>query len=135
MFLSVETTGRVSIVKRTTNSSPSVESGACLRLPVCVCFFACLYFFTRCPRDLLLTSFHFFLAALKRPKLGADGHNRVLRALHHNQHHFKHFIRPQLLALYSFGLEPSEAVLTCRRSIRKVSVLTLCTSSVGRHTF
>jgi hypothetical protein len=52
------------------------------------------------------------LAALKRPKLNSDSHNRVLRALHYNEHHFKHFIRPELLALYSFGPEPSEAVLS-----------------------
>uniref|UniRef100_A0A2N9F2S3 Uncharacterized protein n=1 Tax=Fagus sylvatica TaxID=28930 RepID=A0A2N9F2S3_FAGSY len=42
---------------------------------------------------------------LKRPKLNQDGHNRVLRALHHKEHHFKHFIRPELLALYLFGPE------------------------------
>uniref|UniRef100_A0A2N9I9R1 Uncharacterized protein n=1 Tax=Fagus sylvatica TaxID=28930 RepID=A0A2N9I9R1_FAGSY len=48
-------------------------------------------------------------SALKRLKLNSDGHNRVLRALHHKEHHFKHFIRPELLALYSFGPEPSEA--------------------------
>uniref|UniRef100_A0A2N9GRU2 Uncharacterized protein n=1 Tax=Fagus sylvatica TaxID=28930 RepID=A0A2N9GRU2_FAGSY len=51
-------------------------------------------------------------SALRRPKLDSDGHNRVLRALHHNEHHYKHFIRPELLALYSFGPEPSEAVLS-----------------------
>uniref|UniRef100_A0A2N9EKL8 Uncharacterized protein n=1 Tax=Fagus sylvatica TaxID=28930 RepID=A0A2N9EKL8_FAGSY len=37
--------------------------------------------------------------SLKRPKLNSDGHNRVLRALHHKEHHFKHFIRPELFAL------------------------------------
>ena len=92
-----------------------------------VCVFLCMsLLFTRCLRDLLLTSFHFFLAALKRPKLGADGHNRVLRALHHNQHHFKHFIRPQLLALYSFGPEPSEAVLT----LQEINQKSKCTNVV-----
>uniref|UniRef100_A0A2N9HFQ4 Uncharacterized protein n=1 Tax=Fagus sylvatica TaxID=28930 RepID=A0A2N9HFQ4_FAGSY len=30
-------------------------------------------------------------SALRRPTLSSDGHNRVLRALHHNQHHYKHF--------------------------------------------
>uniref|UniRef100_A0A2N9G2C9 Uncharacterized protein n=1 Tax=Fagus sylvatica TaxID=28930 RepID=A0A2N9G2C9_FAGSY len=49
--------------------------------------------------------------SLRRLKLGSDGHNRVLWALHHKDHHFKHFIRPELLALYSFGPKPSEAVL------------------------
>uniref|UniRef100_A0A2N9FYM5 Uncharacterized protein n=1 Tax=Fagus sylvatica TaxID=28930 RepID=A0A2N9FYM5_FAGSY len=58
-------------------------------------------------------------SALRRPKLGEDGHNRVLRALHYEQHHFKYFIRPELLALYSFGPEPSEAVLSLQEINRK----------------
>uniref|UniRef100_A0A2N9GAD2 Uncharacterized protein n=1 Tax=Fagus sylvatica TaxID=28930 RepID=A0A2N9GAD2_FAGSY len=58
-------------------------------------------------------------SALKRPKLNSDSHNRVLRALHHNEHHFKHFIRPELLALYSFGPEPSEAVLSLQEINQK----------------
>uniref|UniRef100_A0A2N9H8T4 Uncharacterized protein n=2 Tax=Fagus sylvatica TaxID=28930 RepID=A0A2N9H8T4_FAGSY len=58
-------------------------------------------------------------SALRRPKLGEDGHNRVLRALHHDEHHFKHFIRPELLASYSFGPEPSEAVLSLQEINRK----------------
>uniref|UniRef100_A0A2N9J012 Uncharacterized protein n=1 Tax=Fagus sylvatica TaxID=28930 RepID=A0A2N9J012_FAGSY len=57
--------------------------------------------------------------ALRRPKLSPDGHNRVLRALHHREHHFKHFIRPELLALYSFGPEPSEAVLSLQEINQK----------------
>uniref|UniRef100_A0A2N9HB48 Uncharacterized protein n=1 Tax=Fagus sylvatica TaxID=28930 RepID=A0A2N9HB48_FAGSY len=57
--------------------------------------------------------------SLRRPKLGEDGHNRVLRALHHDEHHFKHFIRPELLASYSFGPEPSEAVLSLQEINRK----------------
>ena len=68
------------------------------------------YFFTKCFGDSFLT-FPFFFAALKQPKLDQDGHNRVLRALHHREHHFKHFIRPELLVLYSFGPEQSEAIL------------------------
>uniref|UniRef100_A0A2N9ISI6 Uncharacterized protein n=1 Tax=Fagus sylvatica TaxID=28930 RepID=A0A2N9ISI6_FAGSY len=58
-------------------------------------------------------------SALRRPKLGEDGHKRVLRALHYEQHHFKYFIRPELLALYSFGPEPSEAVLSLQEINRK----------------
>jgi hypothetical protein len=64
-------------------------------------------------------TFLFFFAALKRPKLNQDGHNRVLRALHHREHHFKRFIRPELLALYSFGPEPSEAVLSLQEINQK----------------
>ncbi len=63
------------------------------------------------------------MAALKRPKLNSDGHNRVLRALHHNEHHFKHFIRPKLLALYSFGPELSEAVLSLQEINQKSECL------------
>ena len=66
------------------------------------------------------------MAALKRPKLNQDGHNRVLRALHHKEHHFKHFIQPELLALYSFGPEPSEAVLSLQEINQK--------SEFSRHT-
>ena len=69
--------------------------------------------------NLFCDVFFFSLAALKRPKLNSDGHNRVLRALHHNQHHFKHFIRPELLALYSFGPQPSEAVLSLQEINQK----------------
>uniref|UniRef100_A0A2N9FP09 Uncharacterized protein n=1 Tax=Fagus sylvatica TaxID=28930 RepID=A0A2N9FP09_FAGSY len=58
-------------------------------------------------------------SALRRPTLSSDGHNRVLRALHHKQHHYKHFIRPELLALYSFGPEPSEDVLSLQEINRK----------------
>ena len=72
----------------------------------------------------------FSLAALKRPKLNSDGHNRVLRALHHNQHHFKHFIRPELLALYSFGPEPSEAVLSLQEINQKSECLSWMISFV-----
>ncbi len=60
----------------------------------------------------LATNVYFFFAALKRLQLNQDGHNRVLRALHHREHHYKRFIRPELLALYSFGPEPKEVVLS-----------------------
>uniref|UniRef100_A0A2N9I7P4 Uncharacterized protein n=1 Tax=Fagus sylvatica TaxID=28930 RepID=A0A2N9I7P4_FAGSY len=61
-------------------------------------------------------------SALRRPKLDENGHNRVLRSLHHTQHHYKHFIRPELLALYSFGPEPSEAVLSLQEINQKSSL-------------
>uniref|UniRef100_A0A2N9EW45 Major facilitator superfamily (MFS) profile domain-containing protein n=1 Tax=Fagus sylvatica TaxID=28930 RepID=A0A2N9EW45_FAGSY len=67
-------------------------------------------------------------SALKRPKLNSDGHNRVLRALHHNEHHFKHFIRPELLALYSFGPEPSEVVL----SLQEINQKRMATAKLNR---
>uniref|UniRef100_A0A2N9GE05 Uncharacterized protein n=1 Tax=Fagus sylvatica TaxID=28930 RepID=A0A2N9GE05_FAGSY len=67
-------------------------------------------------------------SALKRPKLGQDGHNRVLRALHHGEHHYKHFIRPELLALYSFGPEPSEAVL----SLQEINQKRMVTAKLNR---
>jgi hypothetical protein len=63
------------------------------------------------------------LAALRRPTLSSDGHNRVLRALHHKQHHYKHFVRPELLALYSFGPEPSEDVLSLQEINQKSEYL------------
>uniref|UniRef100_A0A2N9EPN1 Uncharacterized protein n=1 Tax=Fagus sylvatica TaxID=28930 RepID=A0A2N9EPN1_FAGSY len=67
-------------------------------------------------------------SALRRPKLDEDGHNRVLRALHHTQHHYKHFIRPELLALYSFGPEPSEAVL----SLQEINQKRMATAKLNR---
>uniref|UniRef100_A0A2N9EJW5 Uncharacterized protein n=1 Tax=Fagus sylvatica TaxID=28930 RepID=A0A2N9EJW5_FAGSY len=67
-------------------------------------------------------------SALRRPKLDSDGHNRVLRALHHNEHHYKHFIRPELLALYSFGPEPSEAVL----SLQEINQRRMATAKLNR---
>uniref|UniRef100_A0A2N9HM56 Uncharacterized protein n=1 Tax=Fagus sylvatica TaxID=28930 RepID=A0A2N9HM56_FAGSY len=67
-------------------------------------------------------------SALKRLKLNQDGHNRVLRALHHDVHHFKHFIRPELLALYSFGPEPSEAVL----SLQEINQKRMATAKLNR---
>uniref|UniRef100_A0A2N9H4K1 Uncharacterized protein n=1 Tax=Fagus sylvatica TaxID=28930 RepID=A0A2N9H4K1_FAGSY len=67
-------------------------------------------------------------SALRRPKLNEDGHNRVLRALHHNQHHYKYFIRPELLALYSFGPEPSEAVL----SLQEINQKRMATAKLNR---
>uniref|UniRef100_A0A2N9F733 Uncharacterized protein n=1 Tax=Fagus sylvatica TaxID=28930 RepID=A0A2N9F733_FAGSY len=67
-------------------------------------------------------------SVLRRPKLDSDDHNRVLRALHHNEHHFKHFIRPELLALYSFGPEPSEAVL----SLQEINQKRMATAKLNR---
>jgi hypothetical protein len=87
---------------------------------VCVSLYALV--FSWCSGNLLLTS-SFLFAALRRPKLNEDGHNRVLRALHHNQHHYKYFIRPELLALYSFGPEPSEAVLSLQEINQKSKYL------------
>uniref|UniRef100_A0A2N9GP07 Uncharacterized protein n=1 Tax=Fagus sylvatica TaxID=28930 RepID=A0A2N9GP07_FAGSY len=60
--------------------------------------------------------------------LDEDGHNRVLRALHHTQHHYKHFIRPELLALYSFGPEPSEEVL----SLQEINQKRMATAKLNR---
>uniref|UniRef100_A0A2N9JBV7 Uncharacterized protein n=1 Tax=Fagus sylvatica TaxID=28930 RepID=A0A2N9JBV7_FAGSY len=70
----------------------------------------------------------FVFWALKRPKLNQDSHNRVLRALHHDVHHFKHFIRPELLALYSFGPEPSEAML----SLQEINQKRMATAKLNR---
>uniref|UniRef100_A0A2N9F4W0 Uncharacterized protein n=2 Tax=Fagus sylvatica TaxID=28930 RepID=A0A2N9F4W0_FAGSY len=67
-------------------------------------------------------------SALRRPKLDEKGHNRVLRSLHHTQHHYKHFIRPELLALYSFGPEPSEAVL----SLQEINQKRMATARLNR---
>uniref|UniRef100_A0A2N9GVU6 Uncharacterized protein n=1 Tax=Fagus sylvatica TaxID=28930 RepID=A0A2N9GVU6_FAGSY len=71
---------------------------------------------------------HGDVEALRRPKLNEDGHNRVLRALHHKQHHYKHFIRPELLALYSFGPEPSEDVL----SLQEINKKRMATAKLNR---
>uniref|UniRef100_A0A2N9I5P2 Uncharacterized protein n=1 Tax=Fagus sylvatica TaxID=28930 RepID=A0A2N9I5P2_FAGSY len=67
-------------------------------------------------------------SALRRPKLNEDGHNRVLWALHHNQHHYKYFIRPELLALYSFEPEPSEVVL----SLQEINQKRMATAKLNR---
>uniref|UniRef100_A0A2N9HFE5 Uncharacterized protein n=1 Tax=Fagus sylvatica TaxID=28930 RepID=A0A2N9HFE5_FAGSY len=67
-------------------------------------------------------------SALKRPTLSSDGHNRVLRALHHNQHHYKHFVRPELLARYSFGPEPSEDVI----SLQEINEKRMATAKLNR---
>ena len=47
----------------------------------------------------------------------------MLRALHHRDHHFKHFIRHELLALYSFGPEPGEAILSLQEINQKSEYL------------
>ena len=91
----------------------------------CVCVPLYVVYFIGCSGDLYLT-FLFFFAALKRLKLNQDGHNKVLRVLHHREHHFKHFIQPELLALYSFGPDPSEAVLSLQEINQK--------SEFSRHT-
>uniref|UniRef100_A0A2N9G998 Uncharacterized protein n=1 Tax=Fagus sylvatica TaxID=28930 RepID=A0A2N9G998_FAGSY len=67
-------------------------------------------------------------SALRRPKLDEDGHNRVLRSLHHTKHHYKHFIRPELLALYLFRPEPSEAVL----SLQEINQKRMATAKLNR---
>ena len=110
-------------MRRTTISSMFVESGACLRPLVCVC--VSLYVLSFCKVSLWFVSDVFFsiLAALRRPTLSSDGHNRVLRALHHNQHHYKYFVRPELLALYSFCPEPSEDVLSLQEINNKSEYL------------
>uniref|UniRef100_A0A2N9GEJ3 Uncharacterized protein n=1 Tax=Fagus sylvatica TaxID=28930 RepID=A0A2N9GEJ3_FAGSY len=97
---SVETIGRVSCVRRTTISS----------------------------RVRRKWGVPFVLWSLKRPTLSSDGHNRVLRALHHNQHHYKHFVRPELLAQYSFGPEPSEDVL----SLQEINQKRMATAKLNR---
>ena len=51
-------------------------------------------------------------AAIKRSKLNQEGQNRVLRALHHKDHHYTKFIQLELLALYSFGPKPSQTILS-----------------------
>ena len=61
----------------------------------------------------------FLFIALRRPKLSQYSHNRVFRALHHREHHFKSFIRLELLALYLFGPEPSETVLSLQEINQK----------------
>jgi hypothetical protein len=58
-------------------------------------------------------------SALKRPKLSREGLNRVLRALHHRDHHYTNFIQPDLLALYSFGPELNETVLSLQETNQK----------------
>uniref|UniRef100_A0A2N9FPT7 Uncharacterized protein n=1 Tax=Fagus sylvatica TaxID=28930 RepID=A0A2N9FPT7_FAGSY len=67
-------------------------------------------------------------SAHKRPHLDHDGHNRVLRALHHREHHYKRFIHSDLLALYSFGPEPNEVVL----SLQEVNEKRMATAKLNR---
>ena len=55
-------------------------------------------------------------AAIKCLKLNQEGKNRVLRALHHKDHHYTKFIQPELVTLYSFGPEPSQTVLSLKLS-------------------
>ena len=85
----------------------------------CVCS---LVLFLRCSWWYVIDA-SFLFVALKRLGLSSDGHNRVLRVLHHREHHFKHFIRPELLALYSFSPEPSEVVLSLQEINQKSEYL------------
>jgi hypothetical protein len=68
--------------------------------------------------SILLTNVSCF-TTLKRPKLNQDGLNRVLRVLHHREHHYTNFIQPEVLALYSFGPEPNETVLSLQETYQK----------------
>ena len=61
---------------------------------------------------LMLINVILFIAALRHPKLDQDGINRVLRVLHHQKHRYTSFIQPKVLALYSFGPEPNETILS-----------------------
>uniref|UniRef100_A0A2N9J3R0 Uncharacterized protein n=1 Tax=Fagus sylvatica TaxID=28930 RepID=A0A2N9J3R0_FAGSY len=89
----------LSHVRRTTISSLYVENGACLR----------------------------------SLRLNGQSWTRTVitgcfRALHHSEHHYKHFVRPELLALYSFGPEPSEAVL----SLQEINQKRMATAKLNR---
>ena len=85
--------------------------------------------------ELMLIDALLFIAALKHPKLDQDGINRVLRALHHQEHRFTTFIQLEVLALYSFGPKPNETVLTIQEINQKseyLSLDSLCVLYVGR---
>ena len=77
-----------------------------------MCVFICMLYIFYMMLWWLVTDAYFLFAALKRSQLSQDGHNRELRALHHREHHYKRFIRLELLAMYPFGPEPNEAVLS-----------------------
>uniref|UniRef100_A0A2N9HZ47 Uncharacterized protein n=1 Tax=Fagus sylvatica TaxID=28930 RepID=A0A2N9HZ47_FAGSY len=62
--------------------------------------------------------------ALKCPKLNQEGLNRVLRVLHHRDYHYTNFIQPEVLALYSFGPEPNETVLSLQLQTNEVGMAT-----------
>ena len=72
---------------------------------------------------LVLTDVSLFIAALRRPKLDQDGINRVLRTLHHREHRYTTFIQPEVLALYSLGLELNETVLSLQEINQKSKYL------------
>ena len=72
---------------------------------------------------LVLTDVSLFIAALRRPKLDQDGINWVLRALHHREHCYTTFIQPEVLALYSLGLELNETVLSLQEINQKSKYL------------
>jgi hypothetical protein len=89
--------------------------GARLQLLVCACVFphcSDVQFYYRHLYILVFTDVFRFVTALKHPKLNQEGLNRVLQALHHRDHHYTNFIQPEVLALYSFGPEPNETVLS-----------------------
>ncbi len=66
-----------------------------------------------------------FVVALKCPKLNQEGLNRVLRVLHHRDYHYTNFIQPEVLALYSFGPEPNETVLSLQLQTNEVGNLVI----------
>ncbi len=68
----------------------------------------------------------FSFAAIKRSKLSQEGQNRVLRVLHHNDHHYTKFIQPDLLAFYSFCPEPSQEVLSLDLTNQRSECSNLC---------
>ncbi len=67
----------------------------------------------------MFTDVFHFVAALKCPKLNQERLNRVLRALYHRDHQYTNFIQPEVLALYSFGPEPNEIVLSLQETNQK----------------
>ena len=80
---------------------------------VCVCFSSSFECETLLSSYILVfTDVFLFVVALKCPKLNQEGLKRELRVLHHRDHHYTTFIQPEVLALYSFGSEPNEIVLS-----------------------
>uniref|UniRef100_A0A2N9F9M7 Tf2-1-like SH3-like domain-containing protein n=1 Tax=Fagus sylvatica TaxID=28930 RepID=A0A2N9F9M7_FAGSY len=56
------------------------------------------------------------VTAIKRLKLSQEGKNRVLRVLHHKDHHYTNFIQPELLSFHSFCPEPNQKFLSLKLS-------------------
>ena len=69
--------------------------------------------------SILLTDVFCFAATFKSPKLDQDELNRVLRALHHREHHYTNFIQLEVLAFYSFGPKPNKTVLSLQETYQK----------------